>query len=126
MIKEPKKVGFWSGPQDYVIDGIRNKREKRELKACLYYISKSRQVKRYKGWANCRLCGKRLGSCDMETPDGKFLFPQRFEHYLIEHNVEPPRRSFIKAAIKFYKENQNNDSDNKRLLKTKKKRKITE
>jgi hypothetical protein len=59
---------------------------------CLSYItnSKERSLKDvYMGKATCRLCGEKLGSKDYYSPDGKWKFPEKFEHYLVEHDIKP-------------------------------------
>lgn len=37
------------------------------------------------GWADCRICGTKLGSRDM-TAFG-FVWPEKAEHYLLAHHV---------------------------------------
>jgi hypothetical protein len=37
------------------------------------------------GWADCRICGAQLGSMDL-TRFG-YAWPEKAEHYLVEHNV---------------------------------------
>jgi hypothetical protein len=39
----------------------------------------------YMGWANCRICGEKLGTRDMFGYG--FVWPERAEHYLLSHNV---------------------------------------
>lgn len=48
-------------------------------------FQKGRVVSRYKGFASCRICGKRLGSADLAL--GRFIWPEEAEHYIEEHNV---------------------------------------
>jgi hypothetical protein len=40
------------------------------------------------GHANCRICGEALGSSDMAVHG--MIYPQKAEHYLIEHDVWTP------------------------------------
>lgn len=47
----------------------------------------------------CEACDKLLGSCHMVTPDFKWVFPQRWEHYIIEHNMRPTNERFIQDAL---------------------------
>jgi hypothetical protein len=43
----------------------------------------------YRGWSNCRLCGKSNGSKELEIIRGnvKYLIPEGYLHYLVDHNV---------------------------------------
>ena len=62
------------------------------------------------GYASCRLCGgvnprtKKfeglLGTSDMLTPDEKWVFPEKWQHYIIEYGVRPFPEKFIEDAIK--------------------------
>ena len=46
-----------------------------------------------KGWAECRLCGAQLGSMDL-TRFG-YVWPEKAEHYVVEHDVWTPECSAI-------------------------------
>ena len=50
----------------------------------------------YCGYADCRICGEKLG-CS-ERYDGTYLWPDGFDHYLVEHGVKPPEQ-FIKHVL---------------------------
>jgi hypothetical protein len=39
----------------------------------------------YFGWANCRICGEKLGTCDLFGYG--FIWPERAEHYILSHLV---------------------------------------
>lgn len=39
----------------------------------------------YMGWADCRICGERLGTRDMIGLG--FIWPEKAEHYITHHNV---------------------------------------
>lgn len=43
----------------------------------------------YRGWSNCRLCGKINGSRELEIirGDTKWVIPEGYVHYLEEHRV---------------------------------------
>lgn len=69
-----------------------------EKTACLEYIEASKSFEEYRGFAGCRICGATLGTRDMITPDNKFVFPEKWEHYIIEHGVRPDDE-FIRSAI---------------------------
>jgi len=99
MDREPRKIGFWS--EAVTPQSCQGEMAKEELSACLKYIRRSKESKRYRGWATCRVCGKRLGSCDLKTPDGKWVFPEDFDHYLKEHGVRPPSERFIRNALEY-------------------------
>ena len=45
------------------------------------------KVEYYRGWSNCRCCGKMNGSTEYEF--GEWRWPSGFMHYLTEHNVHP-------------------------------------
>ena len=97
-----KKLGFWTEyPNSWFNPGWKDK-EKIEIRACLKYIEDSKITSSYMGWANCRVCGIELGSSDMVTPDDKWIFPEKYEHYLIEHHVQPIEE-FILDAVAYYK-----------------------
>ena len=68
-----------------------------ELFVVANHIRKATAVNHWKGDAACRLCDERLGSACLS--DGKYIFPEKFEHYLIEHDVKPPKE-FIENAWK--------------------------
>ena len=99
------KVGFWENPSR-TDAGIREVHDAFgfmnpvEVRAVLRYIKASKEGRAMKGTACCRACDERLGSCDMYTPDERFVFPQRYEHYVITHNVRPPEE-FVVAAMKW-------------------------
>jgi hypothetical protein len=42
----------------------------------------------YMGWADCRICGQPLGTSDLETHG--LVFPEKAEHYVLEHDVWTP------------------------------------
>jgi len=91
-------VGFWSDklrPQDLVDPSWKGP----ERKVVLAFIKAGHSVHYYKGWADCRICGEKLGSCDLQLPLG-WVCPDMFDHYLIAHRVKPPR-NLIKAAIRW-------------------------
>jgi len=77
--------------QGFISDEAKNK--------ILKYISRSAVLVSYKGSADCRLCGICLGSRDMISQDGKWQFPEKYEHYIEEHNVVPSL-DFIIDALK--------------------------
>ena len=43
---------------------------------------------RYRGWSDCRVCGKHNGSVEFTL--NNFTWPEGYKHYIAEHNVHPP------------------------------------
>jgi len=70
-----------------------------EKRAVLEYMAASRRGPGYMGYAQCRLCGVNLGDCDMTTPDGRWEFPEKWEHYILEHGLRPTVDAFIESAL---------------------------
>jgi hypothetical protein len=67
----------------------------------LEYMSNATEEAAYKGWADSRMDGTMLGSRDMRTPDGKWIFPEQWDtHYVDKYNI-CPSREFIEDAIKW-------------------------
>ena len=42
----------------------------------------------WKGYSACRICGKTLGTKCLT--DGTWIWPEKLEHYILEHNVRLP------------------------------------
>lgn len=55
-------------------------------------------LRAWAGWADCRICGKALGSRDMGALG--FVWPERAEHYLEEHEVWTPDLDELVAAAR--------------------------
>jgi len=70
----------------------------KEVAACLDYMAAATVHQAWRGYAGCRLCNVRLGTTDQLTPDGIWIFPEQWEHYLVEHGVRPDV-DFIKDAL---------------------------
>jgi hypothetical protein len=51
---------------------------------------------RYRGLSRCRFCGGPNGSA--ELTDGAYFWPEGFAHYVIEHDIRPPRE-FVDHAL---------------------------
>jgi hypothetical protein len=66
----------------------------------------------YKGFANCRICKCRLGSCDeiiSYHDKDYYIVPQGFiGHYVGEHNVKPSRE-FINWVLSRAKKKEHKD-----------------
>ncbi len=48
--------------------------------------------------AKCELCDEILGSHDMRGPDGRWKYPEGYEHYILAHGVKPPQEGMVKDA----------------------------
>ena len=90
----PKGVGYWGGgaddPKDLPTPQV--------LVRTLWQFGRRARIARYLangnvlgGWcgtALCRLCDESFGACDMT--DGVWIWPERLEHYVLEHAVSLP------------------------------------
>jgi hypothetical protein len=103
----PFKVGFWktSLAEECLncADPDWKTTHEFEYKAVLAYLDFGMDEKSYKGSAKCRICGAKLGSSDMLTPDMKWRFPEKFQHYITKHDVVPPSEPFIDSAVRWYR-----------------------
>lgn len=54
----------------------------------------------YMGWADCRICGTRLGTSDLYG--WGFIWPAKAEHYVLHHNVWTPGCAKLLAAVREY------------------------
>ncbi len=52
----------------------------------------------YLGWADCRMCGQRLGTRDLFGYG--FVWPERAEHYVLDHRVWTPECDEMLAAVR--------------------------
>jgi len=109
--QERNEIGFWPDrnwsrsdpypPAQALIVSDWNKTK--EGRACISYMKAGRPFRPQKGYAHCRLCGARLGSSDMNGPDRKWTYPEKWEHYIEEHSVRPDTDEFIKDATRWSK-----------------------
>jgi len=60
------------------------------------YLQTGLKCTYYRGMSSCRLCGTLLGS--YEITDGTWCWPDKLEHYILDHNVRLPEE-FVKHAI---------------------------
>lgn len=68
-------------PRDHVRGNV-PRADREEVAAAL----KAGQVRlSYMGWAECRICGEKLGTRDFFGHG--FVWPERAEHYVLEHDV---------------------------------------
>lgn len=112
FVKAPesaKKMGFWKQESSPFWKDTKRRQEREvlearaamtpeEVDACVRYMGYASRCAAYMGHANCRLCGEELGSCDMLTPDKKWVFPEKWEHYIVLHQVRPDEQ-FIRDAL---------------------------
>ena len=88
-----EKVGFWYNENKphfpKAQDAVDRSWSPAERRAVLGYMQKVPRGQQYRGWSECRICGKHNGSCDMT--DGVYTWPEGFAHYITEHGVRPPR-----------------------------------
>lgn len=91
------REGFWSnGKADTAqfpkaIPRTKPWHGKAEFLEALEFVEARAQKKAYKGWSDCRCCGKKNGSADYRrTRFGvTFVWPSGFSHYVSEHNIRP-------------------------------------
>jgi len=102
---EPRQMGFWKTDDPNEVLARQIPMSDQELGACLRYMMFARIRQEWRGYANCRfpLCGGKngwttLGSRDMITPDGKWVFPEKWDHYITEHGIRPDD-DFVKDAL---------------------------
>lgn len=96
VIRAPIKILFWSPihrPQDFVRATPHPDRD--ELATIL---AKGNVCDAYMGWAECRICGERLGTRDFGGCG--FLWPEKAEHYLLAHSVWTPGCDALLAAVR--------------------------
>jgi hypothetical protein len=53
---------------------------------------------RFLGWADCRICGAKLGTKDLEGHG--FVWPEKAEHYVLEHDVWTRECSELLAVLR--------------------------
>lgn len=88
-----------------------------EKAVVLAYMAAATVLQTWRGHSYCRLCPTRedlgvtnmndtpgdLGYRCMLTPDGKWKFPEKWEHYIIEHSLRPTKKAFTEGAITWAK-----------------------
>ena len=59
-----------------------------EKAAIVRYMQLGVPCNHYRGFSGCRICGKILGT--HERTDGKWVWPDKMDHYVDEHNIALP------------------------------------
>ena len=101
-------IGFfnWDGCDiERVKRDYPGKMTEEEKQIVLKYMKASTEEAAYMGFAMSRIeKDKILGTKDMKTPDGKWIFPEQWDsHYVEKYDIAPPR-DFIDDALKWNKE----------------------
>jgi hypothetical protein len=95
------RILFWtraqgSRPQDFVRPDIPN--TARQIVAVALSAGRDAHPEfQAKGWANCRICGRQLGTRDLGGLD--LVWPEGAEHYVLEHGVWTPGCSELLSRI---------------------------
>jgi len=98
-----KKMGFWNTDDPEEVRKHRKDKDWDLITAVLAFMNAASANASYRGTARCRLCGDRLGGSDMLTPDGKWVFPAGWEHYIVQHGLAPTDDEFGSAAESWFK-----------------------
>ena len=97
--RQDNEIMYWSlttRPQDSVGRAKAVGRKDRELVVSV--LRKGKVVESYLGWADCRICGVMLGTHDVGSHG--FVWPEKADHYITEHNVWTPGLDALCAAVK--------------------------
>lgn len=99
MINENAKdvaIGYWgwvtkpdSGYPYPVENSVTDPEKQNRIISLLEYNFKHGYIVRFRGWSNCRLCGKQNGTGELQViiNGTKYVIPQGYLHYLKDHNV---------------------------------------
>lgn len=93
-MKYLKPVGFWRQTLDskenlpYPTEMVDQNWSFKERAMVIEYLDSCKAIDHYKGSALCRICKEWLGSADCS--DGTYIFPEKYQHYILKHNVKPP------------------------------------
>lgn len=99
-----KLIGYWGDGKVYpdpkvcVWEDYWDKHEF-EKRRVVEHLIQGCPCNKQRGWANCKICGAQLGT--FERTDGDYVWPDRLEHYVIEHNVMLPL-DFIKYCSDYH------------------------
>jgi hypothetical protein len=84
-------------PQDFVRSDI----AAQDRQSLAHVLAHGAVLISYMGWADCRICGEALGSQDLAGFG--FFWPQKAEHYVLQHNVWTLDCSLLLSAARFHK-----------------------
>ncbi len=89
-------------PKDHVRDNV-PRTDREELARALQIQSPTNPgggdvLMSYMGWADCRICGERLGTRDLFGHG--FVWPEKAEHYVLVHGVWTKECGEMLAAIR--------------------------
>lgn len=94
------RIGFWNNGveyEDYIWpQELVGEKHPNSAEICSY-LSRGVKAAAWMGYSYCRICGKTLGSHCLT--DGFYIWPEKLEHYVSEHNVRLPEE-FIEHACK--------------------------
>lgn len=99
-----KEMGYfhaWGGEEALAREEYPGTVRGDERTAVLAFMDAAKEHRAWKGMADCRVCRCRVGACCMATPDGKWVFPQNWQHYIIEHDMAPTRK-FVADALRWW------------------------
>lgn len=110
---EDCRIGYWETPQNASAEEQANEvfdaivphwARSDDARACVEYMKHGLKSTGYFGYANNRVTGKPMGTCDMITPDGQWQFPEKWWIYIEELSVKPNNRRFIRNAKSWWSE----------------------
>lgn len=94
----PQRVMYWSYSHDpNAFIGRATQVPAHRVNLVVAFLKTGHRSTGYLGWAECRICGERLGTADM-TAEG-YQWPSRAEHYIIEHGVWTPKLDALGRAL---------------------------
>jgi hypothetical protein len=111
---KPKYVGFWRQRPDrgagnpWPGDMVDPSWDATVRDAVVAHLQAGKVCAMWLGVAFCRLCGARLGTCDLT--DGVYVWPQKLDHYLTSHQVKLPD-DFIAHVLNWKEESDETQGD---------------
>lgn len=97
MISEKIRIGYWRQTEDSNEDlpwPVIRKISPETKELVLKFLRAGIGVNHWKGWSNCRICGKMNG--DTCLSNGGFVYPEGYAHYIEEHDVMPDSQLLVK------------------------------
>lgn len=85
-------IGYWANYLDESLPtpmANTSREDQAEIITKLKSAMNNGYWQQYRGWSNCRLCGKHNGSKELEIIHGdvKYRIPEGYLHYLEDHQV---------------------------------------